>query len=194
MNCREAERLCHNYLDREITVAESTELWRHLRDCARCGENWLALRRAVDLLAALPDEHPGPSLLSHVMMRLPRPRSRFYLKLNAWQTAAAVLFVAAVTSLGFFISPQLAATAVENGEGRAIVVPRPGRTFVIPAGAIVDGDLIVQGDVYLHGQVRGKIRATGRITGDETPPEGGGIWARLVEALTQVWEALTGKR
>ena len=193
MDCREAEHLCDRYLDREITRPEFKDLRLHLQACSRCADNWTATRKAVDLLAALPEMEPGPRVLSRVMMTLPRGRmTRRSFRLTAWQAAAAVLLILAVTGGSFLTgSRQMIAAAVENRAGRAVVVPQPGRPLVIPSGVTIAGDLRVDGDVILQGQVRGQIQAGGRVR-EVARPEG--FWERFAEVVARGWRTLVGER
>lgn len=193
MDCHEAEHLCDRYLDREITLPEYREFRQHLQACPRCADNWAATRKAVDLLAALPEMEPGPRVLSRIMMTLPpgRRTGRSF-RLTAWQAAAAVLLILAVTGGSFLTgSRQMIAAAVDDRAGQAVVVPRPGRPLVIPLGVTIAGDLRVDGDVILQGQVRGEIKANGRVREVARPK---GLWGRIVEGVARGWQALVGER
>ncbi len=160
MDCRRAERLFDLYLDREITVADFGDLRHHLSACRRCAENWVATRKMVDLLAALPEEPPGPEVVSRVMMTLPGAKRRTYFRLAAWQAAASVAaFLVMLGGAYLSGSQRMIAAAVENRGGQTVVIPHAGRPLVIPPGAVVMGDLRVDGDVYVQGQVEGKIAA-----------------------------------
>jgi anti-sigma factor RsiW len=177
MECREAERLFDLYLDREIGVGDSRALHRHLADCRRCNDNWMATRKAVDLLAGLPRQRPDPEIHARIIMSLPgggagrRPLFRSF----NWQTAAVFALVFTVAGTAFLSGErQMAASAVQSRDGHTVVVPRPGRPLIIPPGATVTGDLRVDGDVYLQGGVNGKITVTGRVVKKER-----GWWDRI---------------
>lgn len=187
MDCRETELLCHRYLDREITTEEFRALKDHLRACPRCLLLWNSLRETADLLAVLADEPPDPKLFSRIMMRLPT-RGRWRIKPRILRFAAAAAFVVAVGWIGFFTGTrQMMAAAVESRGGRVTVVPRPGRTLIIPEGATVIGDLYVEGDVFLAGEVEGRIHVAGR-----TRPAPG-LWHRLAGAMGRLWRRLWGR-
>lgn len=193
MDCREAELLSDRYLDREITLPEYKEFRHHLQVCPQCADNWAAARKAADLLAALPEMEPGPRVLSRIMMTLPpgRRTGRSF-RLTAWQAAAAVLLILAVTGGSFLTgSRQMITAAVDDRAGQAVVVPRPGRPLVIPPGVTITGDLLVDGDVILQGQVRGEIKANGRVR-EVTRPKG--LWGRIVESVAQGWRDLVGEQ
>ena len=185
MDCHEAEHLCDRYLDREITLPEYRDFRHHLQACPRCADSWAATRKAVDLLAALPKVEPGPRVLSRIMMTLPQGRRRRRsVRLSAWQAAAAVLLILAVTGGSFLTgSRQMIAAAVENREGQTVVIPQPGRPLVIPPGVTIAGDLRVNGDVDLQGQVRGQIRASGRV---RQICEAGGVLGAFSRGLSLV--------
>lgn len=189
MDCREAEHLFDRYLDKEITVGDHRVLGAHLQACQRCAAKWRDLRKAVDLMEDLPLLDPGPEFLSRVMMTLPRAKMRRTIRLTAWQAAAAAAVAVFLAGAAFWSgSRQMIAAVVENQGGRTVVVPRPGQPLVIPRGATVVGDLEIAGDLYLLGEVKGRISADGRIVARRPP----GFWERLRHGLSNLWRALTG--
>jgi len=191
MDCREAEHLFDRYLDREIAISEFAALRQHLQACPRCAANWDVTRKAADLLSSLPELDPGPEVLSCVMMTLPRGRRPVRsFRLTAWQAVAAVIIAGAVAG-GCFLtgSQQMIAAAVENRDGRVIVVPRPGRPLVIPPGATILGDLRVQGDVYVNGRVQGKIAASGSVR----PSRPRGFWAGILGGFVRFCRSIAGR-
>ena len=190
MNCHDSERLFDLYLDREITVQEGRDLGEHLRICPRCAENWLAARKAADLLSALPDEDPGPDIVSRVTMLLPRARRWTRpLRLPAWQAAAAVLIGLVMVGAAFVSGTrQMTAAAVENRRGHTVVVPQPGRPLIIPPGATILGDLRIDGDACIQGRVEGKVTIAGRLRSDLA----GGFGGRVRQAVDRILSTLGG--
>lgn len=191
VECLQAERLFDAYLDREITAGDSAALHRHLATCPRCNDAWLATRKMSDLMAALPSESPGPELFSRIMMRLPAAKARRRpLRLSVWQAAAAAAVACLLAGAAFVTgSRQMIAAAVENRQGKAVVVPRPGRPLVIPPGATVLGDLRVAGDAWIQGKVSGGVWVEGRLRGNA--PEG--FLARCRRAVAEFWRRLSGR-
>jgi hypothetical protein len=177
MDCREAERLFDLYLDHEIATADYAALRQHLLDCQRCADNWLAQRKATDLLAVLPEVAPGAELFSRIMMSLPpahrQPKRLF--TFSARQIAAAVVIALALTGVAFVGGSQgMVAATVQQRAGQTIVVPKPGKPLVIPQGSTINGNLEVNGDLYLRGKVRGRIIVEGQVK-----VEPAGLWARI---------------
>ena len=191
MNCREAEHLFDRYLDKDISVADFSRLREHLEICPRCVENWLSLRKAADLLAALPEEDPAPEVFSRIVIMLPKSAKRGRaIPAWIWQTAAAVLIACAIAGISYTSGTrQLSAAVTQSQDGRIIVQPRPGQPLIIPPGATVTGDLRVEGDVYLYGQVHGRTSASGKI---RIGPKRG-CWERFKEKLRTVWQSLAGE-
>ncbi|MGE5550010.1 MAG: zf-HC2 domain-containing protein [Bacteroidota bacterium] len=189
MDCLQAEKLFDRYLDREITGDDFGALEEHLRACPRCADNWFATRKAVDLLSALPELHPGPEVLSRLMVTLPRAKHRRSFHLTPGQAAAAVAIAAIAVSIAFWSgSRQMIAAAVENRGGHVVVVPRAGQPLVIPPGATIAGNLEVAGDVYVRGRVEGRISAEGRVYVEK--PEG--FWAKVARECSRLYRALRG--
>lgn len=185
VDCGEAEQLFDRYLDREVTLEDYALLRRHLGECPRCADNWLATLKTADLLAASAMESPGPELLSRVMMSLPKPKPTRGIHPAIWRAAAAVLILAFLTGAAYLTGyHRMSAAFVENRDGQIVVVPKPGTRFVIPPGAVVMGDLKVEGDAYIEGKIAGHITIKGKI---KTVNEPRGFWEQVKRRLERLF-------
>ncbi|GCE07432.1 anti-sigma factor family protein [Dictyobacter aurantiacus] len=104
MNCTEAQRFLHAYLDNELDIAYSVEIERHLATCAACRESYdgyQALRAAIKggplYFTAPPQLRQRVSSSLHL-----RDRATFITRATLWRglsVAAACLIVAALAVL-----------------------------------------------------------------------------------------------
>lgn len=75
MNCIQARRMLSACLDRDLTFTEDEELRRHLRECARCGEEMACLERVRAMLRELPETQPEPGFYEAVCRRIAQERA-----------------------------------------------------------------------------------------------------------------------
>ncbi|MBI2941448.1 MAG: zf-HC2 domain-containing protein [Chloroflexi bacterium] len=71
IDCREAERRLHTYVDRELSEGEVAEVQRHLEQCENCRARFrfeFGLRRLVR--QAVEDQPPAPQRLRERISRL----------------------------------------------------------------------------------------------------------------------------
>jgi anti-sigma factor RsiW len=96
VNCKEAQRLLHAYIDAELDVENSLEVEQHLRTCRCCSRdhhNYLMLRTAIregSLFFSLPE------LLEKRIRSLTGKQTRGISRLASWRglSVAAVLLLA----------------------------------------------------------------------------------------------------
>lgn len=104
MNCAESRLLLHADADRELDVASSLELARHLKTCAACGADVNAIRSLKATLQQPSLRHDVPTSLRREIRRMTRksvddsqPRLgnslRFWKWLAFGTTAAAILML-----------------------------------------------------------------------------------------------------
>src|SRR5689334_9607437 len=69
MNCEEAKKLVHAYVDRELDLAKSLEFERHLTDCDSCSKEHAslqALRSSVSSLYQKPSAQLQDRVISAI--------------------------------------------------------------------------------------------------------------------------------
>jgi anti-sigma factor RsiW len=91
VDCRDAERLLHPYLDGELDLIHAAQVEHHLAECDACSEARRALLALREALAAGAPYRPAPAALRRRLRSMPRPRSR---RLLAVALAASVLLLA----------------------------------------------------------------------------------------------------
>ncbi len=100
MDCSEARKLLHAYLDNELDLRESAALEQHLSECPECAklyEEQTALRQAI---AGLGTEDPLPPALRRRVRTAVRGEAKSRYPLPAWRwVGAAATFAAALLLL-----------------------------------------------------------------------------------------------
>jgi anti-sigma factor RsiW len=117
--CAAARERLSAYLDRELGPRELGDLSRHLEGCPACTREEEALRRAAELLAALPRESASPAIAPSLLHRLEVERRGPGLRMlfrPAWKARplilpsllpAALVFLVAIGG-GLWVEQRLA--------------------------------------------------------------------------------------
>lgn len=147
----------HDYLDGDIRLEHERELKRHLQDCSDCQLHMHELSDAIAFVKSATHVEAPPQFETAVMSRLPKPRHRAgvqkWLRRHPMLAAAAVFCILMSASLlsSFSNNQQFSVTKQPN-----LVVD--GQTVIVPAGEIVEGDIVVtNGDLLVEGEVDGNI-------------------------------------
>jgi anti-sigma factor (TIGR02949 family) len=103
MNCTEAQRLLHAYLDAELDMADTLEVEQHLQTCTACGEtynNYQELRTAIKTSSLY---FQAPEMLQKRIRSsvLKANKAAFISHVTSWRglSVAAVLILAILLSL-----------------------------------------------------------------------------------------------
>jgi len=123
MNCREVQKVLHDYVDSELTPEVEAEVDRHLGACEVCEEHERKLRSLVDDASSLPEwVDPPRDLWPQIEQRLdeadrpvPFPARRSGMPAWGYGLLAASLLIAVVA--GVFIN---------RGPGGPVMVADPG--------------------------------------------------------------------
>ncbi|GCE21685.1 anti-sigma factor family protein [Dictyobacter kobayashii] len=105
MNCTEAQRLLHAYIDNELDVAHTLEVERHLETCAVCLENYQEYQALRDAMRDDALYFTAPAKLQKSVQAALRERSRTPLlaRATSWRgpgvAAAACLIAVALAVL-----------------------------------------------------------------------------------------------
>jgi hypothetical protein len=107
MNCREVQKVLHDYVDSELTPEVETEVDRHLGACEVCEEHERRLRALVDEASSLPEwVEPPRDLWPGIEQRLdeadrpiPFPARRSTVPVWGYGLLAASLLIAIVAGV-----------------------------------------------------------------------------------------------
>jgi len=179
MDCRDARRLMHEYLDGALDAAGLRMLKRHLSACSACESHLDRLELTEAMLFAVPASDAPAGLAERVMASLPKPSRRilFMQWLKRHPALAVATFFLLVMSWSLATLWEKDATLAVRGADLEDVVIE-GDLVLIPEGAVVDGDLIVEnGRLQVEGEIRGNVTvidgslnlaSTARIAGQVT--------------------------
>ncbi|GHO85836.1 anti-sigma factor family protein [Dictyobacter formicarum] len=126
MNCTEAHRFLHAYIDNELDIAHTLDIERHLETCAACLENYNEYQALRDAMRSDSLYFTAPEKLQKSVSSAIRQRNRatFIARAASWRglgvAAAACLIVVALAVLmsGFLrttpASPPGPGTAIQQ--------------------------------------------------------------------------------
>lgn len=194
MNCQDARRLLHHVLDDDISLPAKRQLESHLQACSSCRKVESSLDQLTTALEQLADV-PAPSNFTADLMQQLRPL-RTHLNIPSRMRgvcAAALLFLLLASPVfvwSMLSNPQLVAVDRQ-------VILQEGNRFIVPAGEIVKGDVIIyKGVLEIQGEVQGNIKTvdasievgpngsySGVLRGIDASPK-----AKLTVALAELWE------
>lgn len=194
MNCQDARRMLHQVLDDDLTLPSSKELKNHLQACGPCQGVESSLANITSLLDRLANVPAPSNFTADLMQRLPAATPRLHMSSRLRSVcAAAILFLLVASPLYVWTTlsrPQLVADEWQ-------VIQQAGNRFVVPAGEVVKGDVVIyKGVLEIHGEVQGTIKTidasielgpNGKHAGlrrniDPSPQ------AKLAVALAELWE------
>jgi len=195
MDCREAYPLMHEYLDGTLDDNGKRTLGRHLSGCPSCRDRLESLERTeayLCMVALEPGAHLSDGFTERVMAALPEPgRMARFKRWMRRHPAASVAAVFALLMMGSFLSLwEGSEYMVLKGTDLDEVVIE-GNTVIVPEGATVHGDLLVEnGSIKVDGKVEGnlivvdgnlQLASTASIAGQVTRIDQTieGIWFRI---------------
>lgn len=210
MNCNIANVWMHDYLDGELPREDVTRLQDHLRECPSCMARFEQLERTeafvhasieASIIDSGYDRKASLQLTDRIMSQLPSPvrqerrRVLRYLYRYPGLTVAAVFVL---VMLGSFMAMWEQDTKlVVSGEDLHQVVIE-GSNVIVPAGAKVNGNLIVEnGTADVQGEVNGNVTvidgklnlaSTGHIIGQSRTIDQAldWFWYKVTETVTNI--------
>jgi anti-sigma factor RsiW len=159
MNCEEALPWMHEYLDGDLTGTPLTELKKHLLSCTDCSQRFRQMQNTEAMVRSLPHLAAAPDLTDRIMASLPKsPKRNIWLQWiqrhPAITVASMFLFIMLSSSLSLW--NQDAEMVVKGSNLEQVVIK--GDTVYVPAGHIVNGNLMVKrGKIQIDGEVKGNL-------------------------------------
>ncbi len=159
MECNGALPAMHEYLDGELSGTQHNELRQHLLACRDCSHRYKKLQNAEATIRSLPIEAASSDLAERIMLSLPKPVKR-----NTWMqwikrhpaVSVASIFIFVMLSASLSLWNQDKDLVVKGASLDQVVIK--GDVVYVPAGHIIDGDLMVRGGrVQVDGEVRGNL-------------------------------------
>ena len=195
MECDQAHRLIHEYLDEDIDSGQEQQLKAHLTTCSRCRQEFQALQQTIALIQSASHVYAPAGFSDQVMACLPKEPFIQRLKKHMQHhplLVAASLFLLLMGTSAFSLwmegdqNFQLIAEQPEKLE-----VDNENHLVIIPTDSVISGDIIVRNaNVSVKGKVEGNVVAvdgriylasTGSISGERT---------EIDEAVEWVWYKL----
>jgi anti-sigma factor RsiW len=159
MNCEEALPWMHEYLDGDLTGTPLTELKKHLLSCMDCSQRFRKMQNTEAMVRSLPHLTAAPDLTDRIMASLPKQPKR-----NTWlqwiqrhpAVAVASMFLFVMLSSSLSLWNQDTDMVVKGASLEQVVIK--GDTVYVPAGHIVNGNLMVKrGKIQINGEVKGNL-------------------------------------
>lgn len=159
MDCRDAHRAMHDYLDGTLEVSRLRMLKRHLSACRSCGSHLDRLERTEAMLFTVPAPDAPDGLADRVLAALPKPSRRtVFLQWLKRHPAAAVAAIFLLMMMGSMATLwEKDPTLVIKGTDLDDVIIE-GDLVIVPEGSVVEGDLVVEnGRLRVEGEIRGNL-------------------------------------
>lgn len=193
----------HDYLDGDISRDHELELKKHLQACEACRQHLHELNDTVAFIKSANDVVVPAGIEQAVMNRLPKKGSTA--GIQKWFRRHPVLVAAAVFML--FMSATLVGSFSNDNEFSVTKQPNvivEGQTVIVPAGEVVEGDLVVKnGDLIIEGEVDGNVTVingnymassavvTGKIAEIDQTFER--LWYEMKRIGQSVWDTIAGQ-
>lgn len=159
MNCKEALRQIHEYLDGDLDKQEAVELKKHLLICPDCSRVFRQMETTDALVKSVP-RSPVPGLLTEsIMAAIPQNRkSQSWVRWMKRHPALSVASFFFLVMFGSFLSLWNQDTDLEVKGASLDQLVIQGDTVYLPAGRHVDGNLMVKrGKLKVDGEVKGNL-------------------------------------
>jgi len=170
MNCNVAIMWMHDYLDGDLSLADTTELKAHLQQCTACQDRYQQLDHTeaaayrvftAHSAAAQYDSEASKDLTNRIMAQLPSKKSKQragivkYIYRYPGITAVAIFLLVMFGS--FFMSWQENTELIVAGQDLNQLVIE-GDTVIVPEGAHLTGNLTIEnGKAIVRGEVDGNV-------------------------------------
>ncbi|RXT05321.1 zf-HC2 domain-containing protein [Ammoniphilus sp. CFH 90114] len=168
MNCEQATRLIHDFLDDDLSRHDELELKKHLLQCTDCKGRFHALQQTIALVQSASHIYAPADFTDRVLAALPKETAVQILKKRLQRhpfLVAASLFILMMTgsTTAYWIEDkqfQLSADQLQKLE-----IDNVSNKVIVPANSVVNGDIMVRNaDITIEGQVQGNVVAIdGRI-------------------------------
>lgn len=158
MNCKEAIPMIHEYLDGDLQGSGFVELNKHLSACRECKRHFAQLEQAESLVFTMAKTKVSDGLTERIMLSLPQPKKKAWLqwvKRHPAASVAATFFLIMMSSF-FSLWNQDTDLVVKGADLEQVIIK--GDTVIVPAGRIMNGNLIVEnGRLQVDGEVQGNL-------------------------------------
>lgn len=180
MNCEQATRQIHDYLDEDISQHDELELKKHLLQCMDCKRRFHSLLQTIALVQSASHIYAPHDFTDRVLAALPKETAmqlwKKRLQRHPFLVAASlfVLMMAGSTTAYWHEDNEFQLSAKQM---QKLEIDNEGQKIIVPANSVVSGDIVVRNaDITVEGQVEGNVVAidgriylasTGHITGEK---------------------------
>jgi anti-sigma factor RsiW len=196
MNCAQASKLMHEYFDGDLAHEHAAELKAHLDGCPECRERFNGYERTeaflhMALAAPVLDAADRAALTDRIMGSIPGRRRK---RISGWFRQYPGLAVAAMLGIvllaSFIVSWEQNTELVVRGNDLSQIVIE-GNRVVVPEGATVDGDLVVEnGEAVVNGEIRGNLTVIDGSVNMASTAKVIGEAREINQALDWIWYKL----
>ena len=136
MDCEQAHRKLHPWLDGELPPDEARRMAKHMRNCAVCAAEARRLSALFDSLGALPVLPPAPDLARATLRAAfenPAPPTQWWLGLSPLHKGASFAAMAAGILLGIFL---FTASGIPQNQQPNTAITSTGSAFLLSVSEV----------------------------------------------------------
>lgn len=180
MDCKQANRYIHEYLDEEISRQQELQLEEHLIHCVDCKQRFQALQQTVAFVQSASHIYAPVNFTDRVLAALPKESYghiwRQRMRRHPLLVAASLFLLLMTGSLASLWNEGNQFQLTSNQLNKLQIDELTGKV-IVPEDIVVNGDIVVRNaDIDVKGQVNGSVTAidgsiylasTGAITGEK---------------------------
>ncbi len=197
MNCHDARRMLHQALDNDLSLPAKRQLESHLQACGPCQKVERSLGQVVSLLEQLSNVPAPAGFTADLMQKLQQQQRPSISRFTRLRMACAVALLCLLIVSPLYVWTTLSQPQLIADDWQVIV--QEGNRFIVPAGEVVRGDLVIyRGVLEIRGEVHGTIKTVDATI--ELAPNGRHVGsahsiiaspqAKLAVAWAELWERI----
>jgi anti-sigma factor RsiW len=158
MQCQEAVKSMHDYLDDDLPFDQLQELKLHMNKCPACHQRYEQLHKTLACIKYIPEEDVSDDFCQRIVKSLPKVKR--LKQIYMWLKLHPVSSVASLCGVLFF-GAWILTIDVE----KKLVVKIPNEDSVVINGdhVLIPEDTVIHGDVFVQ---NGWLDLKGNIEGD----------------------------
>lgn len=179
MDCKQATRYIHEFLDEDISRQQENQLKEHLLQCVDCKQRFQSLQYTIAFVQSASHIYAPQDFKDRVLAALPKESYKQILKQRMQRhpfLVAASLFLLLMTGSLMSLWTENDQFQITADQLNKLQIDEVGHKVIVPSNSVINGDIVVHNaDIDIEGQVRGNVTvidgtiylaSTGSVTGE----------------------------